>query len=343
MQLHSFTKFRALAIIFIVAGHSYSTVGIRFDSFLDSFIKNFIAGGTCLFVFISGFLFHHVFFKRFDYQLFLKNKCKNILFPYFFLGFLPICYYIFLKKNAFDGAFYFGDGFWNSYVIPTLKYYSTGRFFIAYWYVPFIILTFVLSPLHIKFIKITFKYKILIILSLSLLSIFMHRPINNVNVFQSLIYFTPIYLIGISASIHKDLIYKKLYKMEGFLLLSVFALVLLQSYLGYEGSYHKHAFAFNGIDIVFIQKIILCFFFMVYFHNKEIEPSRLTSFIADTSFAVYFMHPFVILFIFKLNLMKFDSWFFLFIFAFSLAVLCAFIAKLVKKVLNKKSRIFIGY
>ena len=61
MKLNSFSHFRAVSIVFIVAGHALFTMGMQIDLFVERFFSNLIMGGTGLFVFISGFLFHHVF------------------------------------------------------------------------------------------------------------------------------------------------------------------------------------------------------------------------------------------------------------------------------------------
>jgi len=53
MRLVSFDYFRGVAILFIVAGHSYGPWGI--NTLPEKILSNLITGGTALFVFISGF------------------------------------------------------------------------------------------------------------------------------------------------------------------------------------------------------------------------------------------------------------------------------------------------
>jgi peptidoglycan/LPS O-acetylase OafA/YrhL len=55
MRLNYFDYFRAIAIIIIVAGHSFSLWVI--DTLPEKVLANIITGGTSLFVFISGFFF----------------------------------------------------------------------------------------------------------------------------------------------------------------------------------------------------------------------------------------------------------------------------------------------
>lgn len=80
MYLDYINYFRGFAILLVVLGHFLyfpeSTV-------TEKLIKAIIKGGTSPFVFISGFLFHHIFYRRgFDYKKFMKNKLKNVLLPY---------------------------------------------------------------------------------------------------------------------------------------------------------------------------------------------------------------------------------------------------------------------
>ena len=89
MQINSFNHFRAIAIIFIIAGHSFGIVGMEFDTLLEASIRNIIKGGTSLFVFISGLLFHHVFYQKYHYKNFFIKKCNHVLVPYLILGFIP--------------------------------------------------------------------------------------------------------------------------------------------------------------------------------------------------------------------------------------------------------------
>lgn len=45
MFLNSFNHYRAVAIVFIVAGHSYDLAGVVVDTFIERFVANFLQGG----------------------------------------------------------------------------------------------------------------------------------------------------------------------------------------------------------------------------------------------------------------------------------------------------------
>ncbi|AGS39765.1 acyltransferase family protein [Cycloclasticus zancles] len=76
MRLNYFDYFRAIAIIIIVAGHSFSLWVI--DTLPEKVLANIITGGTSLFVFISGFFFHHIFYKNFKYQIFILKRFRSL-------------------------------------------------------------------------------------------------------------------------------------------------------------------------------------------------------------------------------------------------------------------------
>ena len=346
MQVNSFTHFRAIAILFIIAGHSFNIAGMEFNTLFDVFIKNIISGGTILFVFISGFLFHHVFYPKYHYKNFLTKKCNNVLIPYIILGFIPIVLYVIMKKDAFDGHFLpSGTGIINEYLIPAMKYYISGRFITAYWYIPCVMAIFALSPLHIKYIKTSLSFQLLLIFSFSIVSILVQRPVYNINIFQSLLYFTPVYLTGITVSINKEKIYTYLKGKEIYLLCIVISLAFVQSYLGLEGSYHKQPFEYGGIDLMYLQKIVLCFFFMTWLSRFEKFNNKVIHSLAATSFAAFFIHPFILWFLntLHLNFLHVNSWAVYVFFVGTITVTCVLIAKFTKKVLPKYSRYLTGY
>ncbi|MGR5318937.1 acyltransferase family protein [Vibrio sp. DNB22_19_1] len=349
MYLNSFTHFRAIAIIFIVAAHLYNAAGIQFDSFGSVFFQNLIAGGTSLFVFISGFLFFRVFCRQFDFKTFYKNKIRYIFIPYVILGSLPLAYHVLNFKQDWGGLFYpQGDGVIHLYIIPALKYYATGRFMAAYWYIPFAMALFSMSPLHRKFAYLNIGIQIKLIAVLSIVAIFIHRPLDNISIIQHLIYYTPVYLSGIFCSVHYERCIEALKRFESHLLIAVLSLVLIQTIFGHNGNYHKTALVFSGIDMVYIQKLLLCLFLMTYLKRYENKSNKITDILASTSFSIYFLHIYFAWTIGVLNKkvglgIDNGSWFTYFFLLLSIIFSCILIAKYCKKMLPKHSRYMIGY
>ena len=297
MFLNSFNHFRAITILIIVAGHSYSIAGLNINSFSEKVIENLITGGTSLFVFISGFLFHHVFCQRFQYKAFIKIKVKNVLIPYLILGSFPVVILVMKISAKYNGYFLpTGTGLLAEYIIPTLKYYSTGRFLTAYWYIPFIMILFLLSPFHLKYINYKKSSQLILIGIFSLISTLMHRPLFNINVFQSVLYFMPVYLIGITCSMNRIALYQKLTGKEYYLLLFVVLLSILQVWSGKNGNYHKNLFAYGGFDIMFFQKIVLCLFFMIWLNRFESYSNKIINTLARqaSQYSSYILFSFAI-------------------------------------------------
>ena len=198
MRIHSFDYFRGIAIIFIVALHC--TKPWTIDAFTENVLYNILANGTILFVFISGFFFHHVFYNHFDYKIFLIKKLKIVLIPYLILSTLGIIYYTispdpfpYLKDFSFHDT-----SSWDYYPRLIATYLVTGRISTAYWFIPFISIMFILSPIFIRYIRLTSKTRIIIFLALLTAAMFIHRPAYNISPLHSILYFTPVYLLGIN-------------------------------------------------------------------------------------------------------------------------------------------------
>ena len=296
MFLNSFNYFRGLAIVVIVAGHCFDLADWKDATLPEQLIRNLMAGGSCLFVFISGFLFHHVFFERYQYRRFLAGKAKNVLLPYLILSAAPITYFVVQQKPHFDGYFLpQGDGVLSVYVVPYLKYLWTGVFFIPYWYIAFIMLMFVLSPLHMAFIRLSRQLRLVITVAGLMVASLLHRPIDNLNVLQSLAYFFPVYLLGIQCSIHKSWLYRVFAGRELLLLLPLL-LVLLWQTLGQRhiGNFNKDPFVWGGVDWVLLQKVLMCLLLMVFLHRFEDKNWRLLGLLAASSFGIYFLHAWVL-------------------------------------------------
>jgi surface polysaccharide O-acyltransferase-like enzyme len=297
MHLKSFEYFRAVTIVIIVLGHSYGIAGWEIDSFWDRALGNLISGGTSLFVFISGFLFHHVFYPRFHYSTFIKKKFKNVYVPYLILSFLPVCVSIYTRIPYEE--FYFGlnDTIFDQIIRPALLHYWYGGV-MTYWYIPFIMGMFLISPVFIRFIQLQTRTKILIIALTTCVSLFLHRPVNNWSIVQSIVYFSPVYMFGILCSMERDWIYEKFLHKDGWLFLFVLFLAILQAaVMRTSGNLQKPPLDFNGVDISLLQKMSLCVFFMVFLHRFENVDSRLLKQLAVSSFSIYFLHGWFIWFI----------------------------------------------
>ena len=353
MYLNSLNYFRALACMLVVAGHTLTKTGMVLNSCVELTLLNMITGGTTLFVFISGFLFHHIYYKKFDYKSLISLKFVKLIIPYTFIGIFAISYRIYTKSYFWDNYFVAfqptGDDFNHQIIIPAVKYYITGSQIGTHWFIPFIFLTFLISPLHIYFIKLNKYFQLFLIFILSIVSIYIHRPLHNFNVLHSLIYYSPIYLLGIFCSINQLEIYDKLRNKEYLLLLVVVFTATIEWMSGAIGIYSKNMMPNGVIDLMFIQKVFMCLFLMIFLHRFENIKSPSLKTIASTSFPIFLLHPILVSttlgMFYKLtgNRLSIDSWIIYFIYTLFIIVFCVLITKLIKLIMPNKSPYMIGY
>ena len=93
--LNSINYFRGIAIIIIVMAHSYGIAHwniYRNPSTFDQFFYSLNLNGSVFFIFISGFLYNHIFYPRFNYKKFMLKKAKFVLVPYLVCSVIPIWY-----------------------------------------------------------------------------------------------------------------------------------------------------------------------------------------------------------------------------------------------------------
>ena len=207
---------------------------------------------------------------------------------------------------------------------------------------------FLMSPLHMAFIRLRFKRQLIITSLLFVVSLFLHRPVHDLLIFQAVVYFTPVYLMGIMCSEKKEVIYTKFQGKELYFLGSAIGLAMLQAYQGEVGNYSKSPMLYDGIDLMLIQKVALCFFFMVWLHRYERVNSKVLSVLASTSFAIYFTHGYFITFVRQIKpivgigIIE-SPWLWYPFVTIGMMVLCLLSALMVKKLLPNYSRYLIGY
>lgn len=292
MRLNYFDYFRAIAIVFIIAGHCFHPWNINTQT--EMVIANLISGGSALFVFISGFFFHCIFYPKFQLKKFLIKKTKNVFSPYIILS--SVGFIIFIVVLKLPNPYISGnlDTFSNS-VYLYFKYIWTGRVITAYWYIPFIMMVFLCSPIFLKYIEMSKKKQFYIFIPLITISILVGRPLNDMNPLHSFVYFTPIYLLGIIYSINEKKIFNFI-KNKSLILglitlsISIFQVVTYNNY----GNNYSDTISFTCFDIILIQKIFMIFFFLSILRKLDNKEIPILKYIASVSFAIYFLHPWVL-------------------------------------------------
>lgn len=342
--INSINYFRGLAIIIIVLGHSYDLAHWNTSGNLETFIHALSLNGTVYFVFISGFLYYHIFYHKFNYKKFMLKKAQYVLLPYLLICLIPILLTVFLNS----GSETLPDNLSNQPLLAIIWYFATGQIVNAYWYIPMVMLLFAISPfvnLIVRSDKVLEAF--LVFLPISLI---VHRPIDNINAFHSLIYFFPVYILGIWSSINNQKIYAYLKGNDKKILIVLLVIILgLIQILVFKqpGNFHKEFWTITIPDVSLLQKILLCFLFMSILDIYENTNFSIVNKIAETSFPIYFIHPFLINALYSVSIklkINYEGNFFTLILTAFLAVIVSMaIALGVKAVLKKNSRYLIGW
>ncbi|MGL4515714.1 MAG: acyltransferase family protein, partial [Shewanella sp.] len=162
-----FTYMRGLAIILIVLGHSIYNSGEGFPLLLE----NLLRGGTALFVFISGYFFHRIFYQDFNYKKFMTNKVQNVLYPFLIVSLVGLgclCLrWIFMEDQSV------------SQVLLSIFYtVRNGYILYPHWYIPFIMAVFLCSPVFLWFIRCSSQTRWTLLVVSCVVAALLHRPIG---------------------------------------------------------------------------------------------------------------------------------------------------------------------
>jgi surface polysaccharide O-acyltransferase-like enzyme len=156
-----------------------------------------------------------------------------------------------------------------------------------------------------------------------------------------------VYLLGILSSVHRQTIHAHLARREWWLLFAAVMLAILQVLTHDEiGNYHKPPLQYGGLDIMLLQKICLCLFFMVFLERFEHARLPVLQLLASTSFALYFLHPWVMYFLeavlaaHPVNLPGGMKWLLL---SLAVTITSLLIASIIKQLAGSRSRYLIGW
>jgi hypothetical protein len=347
MYLQSIVHFRALAILLIVASHSYDVAGIPYGGFQNAVLRNLVTGGTTFFVFISGYMFHHAFYHRFDFPKFFLAKIRFVLVPYLsisivYLSWLMASDAVLLLKPFSVSQ---GDGFVD-YIRFFVQVIFYGKAFWAFWYIPFVMLLYSFAQFHFRYLGISKSKQLVIFLVATLIALVVQRPPLNLTAFHSLVSFTPAYLLGMLCSQNRSKILSLSNMLMPATLFLGLSTLLLQTQSGHIGNYEKsQIFALRGVDLMLLQKLFLSVGMFLVFEKFRAFEAKLIGWISATSFTVFFLHQWVkdAIHSFDLNLSTHIPWVDLALWTILITTICSIIASVGKTLLHKNSRYFLGY
>ena len=298
--------FRAVAIVLIISGHAFDLAWTRAanEHALDSvplleFVAALINGGTFFFVFISGFLYRYVFYQRISFGDFMRKKALYVGSPYLLLGtalalFQMVVngFHVTIEKH---GAFLGENPF-----VDLLVQLGTGQMMTAYWYIPFIFIIFVASPLFDRFIRMQLGAQLAIFGVALGVGFWVHRPYESLDPFHSVAYFVSAYLFGIIACEHRKRLVPLLMSTASLLVLTVaiVSLALYQDLVLHNPNLLERVagdgFMPKAFDWMIVQKYLGILFLVGFLARFGSYANRPLLFLADRSFGMYFMHGIVL-------------------------------------------------
>ena len=293
--LHSIDLVRCFALLLLIAGHcTYSFEYKDSVIFQHQMVRNILVGNSILFVFLSGFLFEYLLHKGYQYQRFIINKCVTILVPYLIFT-TPL---IVRKLYPAAGAPDLCDSEERSICLDPLaseifNLYLYGQAAMGHWFMPFILLVFLLTPLYLMFLKLSNSYRALAIFLFSLAAVFVHRPVGSAGFIQNLLYFSGVFLLGMFTSNN----YKEILRYTKSVIIAsvslAFGFLLLQIILGESGGFkNKALFEYDGVDWLYFQKVFLCLFLVFLSPFILNRSNRFIKGLAGLSFGMILIHPY---------------------------------------------------
>ena len=286
---------------------------------------------TIYFIFISGFLFYYLSnkFKLFKYY---KSKIFNVLLPYVFITLVVNALFIINQKCSITD--YFKYALWSL---------VDGTAQTQYWYIPFISLVYLISPIFLMIQINTFR---IVVIVLSLLPLLGTRTENYISFFQY-VYFFPAYLLGIYAAM--DYVnFISIIRSHMFVILS---LLIVSSLMLANLNGKPCIIGLVNIteSLFYIQKISICFVSLIVLIRFEDKKIVLLDYFATYSFAIYFTHTLI-------GNTVVNAWYYdhllsklpelilplsiIYVVAISFTTLLVCIT--IKQILGKRSRYFIG-
>jgi len=231
-----------------------------------------------LFFLISGFVLELNYDYHQNYFSYLKKRLSKILIPYFFWS---VIYYSFIytqNRDNFIKVLLTGDASYQLYFIPTL------------------LIFYLIFPLIHKFKKYIINFPVLTILAISQIYLLnqdyfvkQYNFIDPVRI-SLLTYF--VFILGVAAAHFKDYVSKKIY----FLIIPI---LYLAYYIFEEGknlyyqTFDIKSFYSQWRPSVLIYTIVI-FIFLFYIFDKSEFKSQIAQKLSKLSFLVFFIHVIVL-------------------------------------------------
>lgn len=337
MFLNYLNNLRGFVMLLIVATHclwpgilTWPPMDSIFS--INGFLHTFILRSSGYFVFISGFLFQYLL-NKYTFKKYINSKFNNIILPYLIISIPFILYDAFGKS---DGPFH--D---YSPIIRIFMYYIHGMHMTYMWFVPMIIIFYLIAPLLVKLDKVPLFYKLLPLFII--ISLLIPREVTPYhNPLRSFTHYFSIYVFGMFVSHYREQILPLVKRYWISILIGFLAAILVQFCLRFIVNLPYY------MEMAAYFKIIFGSLLMVYvFQRYDEQIGKSFDKIAVMSFGIYFVHGYVLsatkIIINKLHLTiqgNLLSYILLFCFVLAITLSCLWV---LKKLMGKHSRKLVGY
>lgn len=284
-HVHYLENMRAVAIVLVVASHCYGLAwsGTRLNWFSDDPLLSFLSGATPIFVFISGYFFHHVFGARFDYVEFLQKKAVALLPPY-----VVVTTLLLLTEHALGLA---GLRYRIHDPVEQLAMaLITGAGGPAMWYIPFIFDMFLLSPLFLIFMRMREHAQLTALSALFLLGLIVDRGDTFARL-ANIGHFSFYYALGIYCSRHRARF--EALVQESWVMAASLGIIVLLAAAQYRAGLEVAAgmpVTWTPEKFVYIRKIALILLLAGLLLRHADRPVPGMTPIARWSFGIFFLH-----------------------------------------------------
>jgi surface polysaccharide O-acyltransferase-like enzyme len=344
-HLHAF---RAIAIIGVVAAHSWhpviNAVGGRAERPdlipLYSVTVTLFHGTTLLFAFISGLLFSLVLSSK-SWASFYRSRFVNVVCPYLLMTALfTFCAWKITGPQIFDGSL-------ADYVIAFGKNAYKGRAMYHLWYIPVFVVLLILTPILARLVKQD-RLRPLIWLLICLPVLVSRGEPFGFNS-RAVIYFIGVYLAGMLIAIDYEKSLQTL-RAHAFWLWMAFLTSTAVLLARHGGAFDNRMFTWHVVESFnYINKLAAIGLILPWLKDAEQRLPRWLDPVASYSFTIYLLHSvFVFMVLAGLLWALPEPPGFASVFLIGLAILITslaislFLGMLLKRALGRMSRPLIG-
>lgn len=280
---YSIENLRGLAIIFVTLSHvsTYGSLGV-----LGDYLFFLVRDATAWFIFISGYLFNYLERSKFDYRNYLSKKVRYVLLPYLILSVPAIIAGLLFQRHRVLDLEVGQYALWSLVV--------GGSVIVPMWFIPMILLFFLLSPLFHRLGG--YRQQLMITLLGLGVSLLTTRPVDNLNPPLALVHFAGFYMLGITVFTHYAKIseFARTKKARILIILAalgfvVSSLVTLILHSAEPVGFRDGIGVFNYIG--FGKLCLLAVVFLLFERHMNVR-NRVLGWMAQISFGLFFLQGF---------------------------------------------------